>query len=62
MPQRFLLRMVVGGSLRLASLAHDKSNPKRLDILAGVLAFVALMAARHYFTESGFLEEKTERH
>lgn len=28
-----------------------------IDIMAGVLAFVALMAARHYFTESGFLEE-----
>lgn len=28
-----------------------------IDIMAGVLAFVALMAARHFFTESGFLEE-----
>lgn len=28
-----------------------------VDIMAGVLAFVALMAARHFFTESGFLEE-----
>lgn len=28
-----------------------------VDIMAGVLAFVALMAARHFFTESGFLED-----
>lgn len=27
-----------------------------LDVAAGVLAFVALMAARHFFTEAGFLE------
>ncbi len=28
-----------------------------IDIMAGVLAFVALMAARHFFTESAFLED-----
>lgn len=32
-----------------------------IDIMAGVLAFVALMAARHFFTESGFLEETSKR-
>jgi len=33
-----------------------KPDLQSLDIMAGVLAFVALMAARHFFTESGFLE------
>lgn len=32
-----------------------------LDIVAGVAAFVALMAARHFFTESGFLDEENTR-
>lgn len=34
-----------------------KPDLDSIDIMAGVLAFVALMAARHFFTESGFLEE-----
>jgi len=37
-----------------------KPDLESFDIMAGVLAFVALMAARHYFTESGFLEEGNE--
>lgn len=32
-----------------------------IDIMAGVFAFVTLMAARHFFAESGFLEETGER-
>lgn len=32
-----------------------------VDIMAGVLAFVALMAARHFFTESGFLEDSQKQ-
>lgn len=32
-----------------------------VDIMAGVLAFVALMAARHFFTESAFLEESPKQ-
>lgn len=32
-----------------------------VDIMAGVLAFVALMAARHFFTESRFLEDDQEK-
>lgn len=35
-----------------------KPDLEALDVMAGVLAFVALMAARHFFTESGFLEDK----
>lgn len=31
-----------------------------IDIMAGVLAFIALMAARHFFTESGFLDERKQ--
>lgn len=38
-----------------------KPDLESLDIMAGVLAFVALMAARHFFTESGFLDERGER-
>ncbi len=34
-----------------------KPDLDSVDVMAGVLAFVALMAARHYFTESGFLED-----
>lgn len=34
-----------------------KPDLESIDIMAGVLAFVALMAARHFFTESGFLED-----
>lgn len=32
-----------------------------IDILAGVAGFVALMAARHYFTETGFLDEERKK-
>lgn len=32
-----------------------------VDIMAGVLAFVALMAARHFFTESAFLEDERKK-
>lgn len=35
-----------------------KPDLHSVDVMAGVLAFVALMAARHYFTESGFLEDE----
>ena len=38
-----------------------KPDLDSVDVMAGVLAFVALMAARHYFTESGFLEEGKAR-
>lgn len=35
-----------------------KPDLDSLDVTAGVVAFVALMAARHFFTESQFLEQK----
>jgi hypothetical protein len=65
-----LVRMLVSHSIAAVLellafvIARKMLKPElvSLDILAGVVAFVALMAARHYFTESGFLEEKTERH
>lgn len=38
-----------------------KPDLESIDIMAGVLAFVALMAARHFFTESGFLDEEHDK-
>jgi hypothetical protein len=38
-----------------------KPDLDSFDIMAGVLAFVALMAARHFFTESGFLEDERKK-
>lgn len=35
-----------------------KPDLESLDVLLGVLAFVSLMAARHFFTEPQFLHEK----
>lgn len=35
-----------------------KPDLESVDVMAGVLAFVALMAARHYFTEAGFLDDE----
>lgn len=37
-----------------------KPDLESIDVVAGVLAFISLMAARHYFTESGFLDEQSE--
>lgn len=39
-----------------------KPDLASLDVTLGVLAFVALMAARHFFTESQFLHEKGDDH
>jgi hypothetical protein len=36
-----------------------KPELESVDVMLGVLAFVALMAARHYFTEAQFLEEQS---
>lgn len=38
-----------------------KPDLDSIDIMAGVLAFVALMAARHFFTESAFLEDERKK-
>jgi hypothetical protein len=35
-----------------------KPDLESLDVMLGVLAFVSLMAARHYFTETRFLESQ----
>ncbi len=60
-----LVRMLVSHSIAAVLellafvIARKMLKPEleSVDIMAGVLAFVALMAARHFFTESGFLEE-----
>lgn len=63
-----LVRMLVSHSIAAVLellafvIARKMLKPEleSIDIMAGVLAFVALMAARHYFTEAGFLEEGTK--
>ena len=61
-----LVRMLVSHSiaavLELLAFVISRKMLKpeldSIDIAAGVAAFVALMAARHFFTESRFLEDE----
>ncbi len=61
-----LIRMLVSHSIAavLELLAFViarkmlKPDLDSIDVTAGVAAFVALMAARHFFTESQFLEQE----
>lgn len=61
-----LIRMLVSHSIAavLELLAFViarkmlKPDLDSIDVAAGVLAFVALMAARHFFTESRFLDDE----
>lgn len=61
-----LIRMLVSHSIAavLELLAFViarkmlKPDLDSIDVAAGVLAFVALMAARHFFTESQFLDDE----